>query len=140
MLRQVSLDPIFSAQASHLVAFSRKRVSWIDVFSCVYCNFPPKIELSLEPRAFLTVRFLGPQSAAQASNLRVFWSSWGVSLEGLGVPLDLLGDPWGSFAISLGRLGNSWPPLGRPLAPLRAHFADPCPLFGHYLGALGHRF
>ena len=69
-----------------------------------------------------------------------------------GAPLDLLGDPWGSFAISLGRVGSSWPTLGRPLAPLWAHFADPCPLLatiwctlasflmplGSHMGLKGH--
>ena len=92
---------------------------------------------------------MSPQSAAQASNLRAFW---GCLLGAFGVPLDLLGDPWGSFAISLGRLGSSWPTLGRLLATLWAHFADPCPLLatiwctlasflmplGSHMGLKGH--
>ena len=68
-------------------------------------------------------------------------------LGAFGAPLDLLGDPGGSFAISLERLGSSGPTLGRPLAPRWPHFADPWLLlattwvhFGIIFDAFGLQF
>ena len=73
--------------------------------------------------------FLAPPLRCTGVEFESFWEFLGdVSLHAFGAPLDLLGDACGSFAISLGRLASSWPPFGRPLAPLWAHFA-PCLLF-----------
>ena len=120
MLRQVfsmALGTFFSAQASHLLAFSRKNVSWIDVFSCVYCNFPPKLKLSLEPRAFSTVRFWGGGSLGglQAPFWSSFWVPLGVPWGALGAPWELLGDPWGHFWSPLAHRGLPWVPSGSGL-------------------------
>ena len=76
--------------------------------------------LSLEPRAFLTVRFFGGSLGdLQAQFWSSFWVPLGVPWGVLGAPWELLGDPWGHFWSPSRYRGLPWAPSGSLLVPFR---------------------
>ena len=96
----------------------------------MYCNFPPKIELSLEPRAFLTWR-------APGTILELFWVPLGVSwglFRHLGSSLATLG---GHFGLPLWDLGVPRAPSGCILATFFVALASNIGPKGHFLHDVG---
>ena len=70
--------------------------------------------------------FFAPQSAAQASNLRAFWSSWGCLLGVFGVPLGRHWTSWVTLGIPLRSLRGALGALGQPLGDPWRHFGPLC--------------
>ena len=88
----------------------------IDVFSLEYCNFHRWEGFSLEPRAFLTFRFLGGLLGGSRHHFGALLDASGGPLGALRAPWEFRGDPWGplwaAFVGPWSALGTIWVHFG----------------------------